>query len=357
MRYHALICLTSCAFLIGCAGSGGVSAPTEVSRAAEAGLTEPESLAFDSQSWDFGRMRDDAGSVSHVYAFLNTSSHEVSIGSVEVSCSCIAAEFSTEPVPAGGMGEITLTFMPAGAVGAVYRTAEVYDGDGRQMATLSMLADVERVDAEIEDLYHFTISDKLLVDRGVIPFGYVYHGRSISKIVRIANISRKPVSLSMACTGTMLSVEYPESIGPRSEAEILLTYTVPDDRILYGVAEDEVIITADGEKTIVPLKASAIYMSAPTGEKPVLWTMPSLIEMKSGALGRRFKGCLEIGNNGESDLRILAVESPVPLPIAAGETIKPGERRIVKVSSPARDFTVKLFTNDPIRPFKELIFK
>lgn len=324
-------------------------------------LADGDSIVFDSLHWDFGKVDDNAGAVQHTYAFINPSMRPFRIGVVDASCSCTTVEYSRDPIPAGGRGEITLTFLPAGASGSVYRSAEVYDDLGRHAATLTMLADVNRVDADIEDIYHHTISEQLLVDRGEISFGYLHHGQSLSKIVRLANVSRQTISLRMevADSESLLSVEGPESIGPRSEEEILLTYSIPDDGDLYGTASDEVLIYADGNQTPSALNVSAIYMAPlPESDKqPFLWTNPSIIELRKSRLGSSFKGSFELGNLGEGDLHILAVVSPVPLPLEKGTVVAPGETLKLKVSSPQETFTAQVFTDDPTRPYKELIFK
>lgn len=249
--------------------------------------------------------------------------------------------------------------MPAGAAGAVYRTIDVYGEDGKNIVTLSMLADVNRVDADLEDIYHVTLSEQLLVDRGDIRFGYMYHGQTFSKLVRLANVSRETLKLRMVVEdpGSMLSVEYPETIGPRGEEEILLTYRIPDDPDLFGTSTDEVLVFANGSQTPTPIHVSSIFMAPvpETDQKPALWTKPSLVHMEKS--GSNYVGKLEIGNNGESDLHIREVVSPVPIPLSKGMTVKPGQTVKVKVKSPDHSFSAFLFTDDPVRPYKELCFE
>lgn len=323
-------------------------------------LAYGDSIVFDSESWDFGKVEDNAGTVTHSYAFINPTPRPFKLGSVNVSCSCITVDYPHDPIPAGGRGEITLSFMPAGAAGAVYRTVDVFGEDGKNIATLSMLADVERVDADLEDIYHITLSEQLLVDRGDVRFGYMYHGQTFSKLVRLANVSHETLNLKMAVEdpGSMLSVEYPETIGPRSEEEILLTYRIPDDGDLFGVSEDQVLVFANGVQTHAPLHVSNIYMApveAASDEAPSLWTKPSLIHLEKS--GSSYRGRFELGNSGASDLHVLAVVSPVELPVRKGTMVKPGQTLRLKVSSPLEKFSAYVFTDDPVRPYKEIVFE
>ncbi len=349
----------------GCSGRGQKPDSLPLGEEAQAEAFPADSMVFDSLNWDFGKIDDNAGAVSHSFVLLNPSSRPLRIGSVNVSCSCISADYPHEPIPAGGAGEITLKFMPAGTSGAVYRTAEVLAADGSNIATLSILADVSRTDTDIEDLYHFTISERLLVDRGEIPFGYMYHGHKFSKIIRIANVSEEALNLRLVVPdpGSMLSVEGPSVLAPRSEGEIFLTYRIPDDPELFGVAEDEVLIFADGVQTPASLHTSVIFMApVPVLDAgPVFWTRPSDVKLEKASSGPNYKGVLEIGNSGEADLHILGVVSPVTLgkaskALAKGSTGKPGETLRLKVSSPLESFTAYVFTDDPSRPYKELIF-
>lgn len=321
-------------------------------------LAYGDDIVFDSVNWDFGKVDDNEGTVTHTYAFLNPSSRPFKLGPVNVSCSCISVDYPHEAIPAGGRGEIVLTFMPAGAAGAVYRTVDVYGEDGSSIATLSMHADVNRVDADLEDLYHITLSEQLLVDRGDVRFGYMYHGQTFSKLVRLANVSHETLNLRFVTEdpGSMLSVEGPSTIAPRSEEEILLTYRIPDDPDLFGVTTDEVLVFANGAQTGTPIHVSAIYM-APVQDSelnPSLWTKPSLVHMEKS--GSSYVGKIEIGNSGNADLNVRELISPVEMSIRKGLVIKPGKTVKVKVKSADPTFSAFLFTDDPVRPYKELCF-
>lgn len=321
-------------------------------------LADGDSIVFDSVNWDFGKVDDNEGTVTHTYAFINPSSRPFKLGPVNVSCSCISVDYPHDAVPAGGRGEIVLSFMPAGAAGAVYRTVDVYGEDGSSIATLSMHADVNRVDADLEDLYHITLSEQLLVDRGDVRFGYMYHGQTFSKLVRLANVSHETLSLRFVTEdpGSMLSVEGPAVIAPRSEEEILLTYRIPDDPDLFGVTTDDVLVFANGAQTGTPIHVSAIYM-APVQDsqaQPSLWTKPSLVHMQKS--GGSYVGTIELGNSGNADLNIREVISPVEMSVRKGTVIKPGKTVKVKVKASSPSFSAYVFTDDPVRPYKELCF-
>lgn len=318
-------------------------------------------LVFNSKTWDFGNVDDNEGILVHDYEFINKSGKAVKIGSVSLSCSCIEASYPHGEIAAGERGSIELSFFPAGAIGQVLRSMEVFDSEGNHLASLSMSAEVNRVDSSLEDLYHLNLSETLAVDRIDVPFGYMYHGQSLTKIVRLANFSEKTLSLKAVCEdpGSFFSVECPETIGPRSETEIFLSYRIPDDESLYGSCSDDILIFADGKKAHKPLTANCIYLSKPkkSAEVPQLWTNPSVSRLKKALLRESYSGSLELGNSGSGDLTILAVEGPAEISLKKGDVIPKGGKKRVTANSTKKEFTVELFTNDPVRPYKELIFK
>lgn len=96
------VCLALAASLCACGGK----AAKEPGKADAA----PASVAFADSVHNFGVFSADAPARRHTFTFVNTGGSPVSITGVDVSCRCISAGYTREPVRPGGSGQVTLTF-------------------------------------------------------------------------------------------------------------------------------------------------------------------------------------------------------------------------------------------------------
>ena len=65
----------------------------------------------------------------------------------------------------------------------------------------------------------------------------------------------------------------------------------------------------------------------------------------------------ELSNDGPGRLEIFAVNGDAETNLQSGTIVEPGDSFKVKARSDKPSFRLELFTNDPVRPYKELIFK
>jgi uncharacterized protein DUF1573 len=73
---------------------------------------------------DFGTIGE-GEKVSHIYTFKNTGAVPLIIESVRPSCGCTAPNWSKEPIPVGGSGEIEVVFDSKGKPNAQNKTVTV----------------------------------------------------------------------------------------------------------------------------------------------------------------------------------------------------------------------------------------
>ena len=317
---------------------------------------------FDTYEHDFGTISEADGPVSHVFHLLNNSDKSVAISRAIPGCSCINADFVSTPVEPGKMTDVVVTYSPSGAVGDTYRTIEIMATDGRSLGTLSTKANVIPADRSIQERYFYTLADLLYANKTALPFGYVYQGKMAQKQVFIANASDKAMNLEVEATQSPeLRAVAPYRLEAGRESAITITYTMPDDKSLFRTFNDTIWLIVNGQKARVPVTVSAICMAKidESGSVPEMTTYPSVGQMAAGWLSSRLSGTIELTNNGKADLVIYAIEKPdgVAVNIGNGTVVKPGRKIDVKAETEqGGKFSVNLFTNDPKRPFKELIF-
>lgn len=317
---------------------------------------------FDTYEWDFGQIREADGAVSHTFVLLNDTSSPVTVARAIPGCSCIVASFPREAVQPGQVCEVEVFYSPSGASGVTYRDIEIVAEGGRSLGTLNVRADVVPADRSIQERYLYTVADMMYVSRKDIPFGYMGHGKTLSKVIYLANAAKETMELEATSSASpYFSVTCPAAVGPGKEVPVLLTWTMPSDPGFFATCRDTVRFSIDGRPASTPVAVSAICteVSAPSPDAPQLRTFPSQAQLKKGMLSRTWSGEVTLENAGRADLEILAVEAPenVSVDLKPGK-LPAGKKVKVTAESPGEaEFRVNLFTNDPLRPYKELIFK
>ena len=331
---------------------------------------EPTSaMVFETYEWDFGDIEEADGPVSHTFRFVNISNNPIEIANIATSCGCTTVQYSTEPVRGGEEGEITVMFDPSRTDGRVLREVEVLTRDRRNYAYLTISANVTPIPMGLEQIYRHLLTGTVKTSSLGYPFGYISQGESMTKVMRVANVGNKAVSLAVETTGNRygMSVECPERINPQEVVSIRITYDIPQGKDYFGMARDTIWVVADGVKSQVPVTVNAKRVekfSQDEGRpKPVLRIEPSYVDFGPKKPGRIYKKTIVIGNTGNADLIFRNVEpmEGTAISIESGQVIKPGKEMKVTVavtnSREPRTATmgsINLTTNDPTRPLCEL---
>jgi len=106
--------------------SVGQSVATEA--AASQVATQPAEFAqfqFETQEYNFGTIQQ-GKKVSYTYRFTNIGKVPLVISQVQPQCGCTAADYTKDPVPPGGTGQIVLEFDSSGKEGQQNKITTVF---------------------------------------------------------------------------------------------------------------------------------------------------------------------------------------------------------------------------------------
>ena len=321
-------------------------------------VAQGDGVTFLSYSHNFGTVNEADGEVSHTFVFRNDGKREMNVLFTNPSCSCITTNFSKEKVKPGNVGEITVIFSPSGADGNTYRTVEVFDNENNCIGVLEINAIVIPADRTIQERYFYTLGDMIYISRINVPFGYITKGQSITKTIYIANAGGSTSELKADyAENQYFKANFPSEINAGEEIPITLTYSLPSDKEIFKTFADTLFIYVNGRKTNLNITTKAIGIKAmqKSENQPFMRTYPS-----AAALNNKHEGEIEISNDGNADLEILHIETVAGAKynINPGQKIKPNEKFVVKVKFIDNRYnTFNIFTNDTLRPYKELIFK
>lgn len=217
--------------------------------------------SFDATNWNFGKISEADGVVSHTFLFRNNTADPLRITGSVPSCNCIMAQLPDGPVAPGKLADIVVFFAPSGSVGPTHRTIEILGPKGVSLGSLSTDADVIPADRSIEERYPIVLSPCLYANMNTIPFGYMSPGEKSSKVIYLANSSDEWMYLETGQTGSgLLTVLCPEAIGPGKEVAVMLTYTMPSDKNFIS-RHDTLSVAVEGSKIKGQITTSAICLT------------------------------------------------------------------------------------------------
>ena len=103
------------------------------------GASAQAQVEFAETSHKFGEIVEGGGTVSHVFTFTNTGDAPLLITAIQVNCSCTKTTYTRQPVPAGGKGEVKVTYDPKRQSGTFNKTINVYTNatEPRSIITVS----------------------------------------------------------------------------------------------------------------------------------------------------------------------------------------------------------------------------
>ncbi len=326
-------------------------------------------LVFDSYEWDFGRLREEDGEVSHEFTFTNTGREAVMVERVVPDCGCTAADYSRVPIPPHGKGTVVVTFDPAKIAGRFSKRVAVYSGGGSNRNMITVSGYVVGRQRPIEEEYPVVVVGNLRMEALYAAFGYVENGQSKSQTIGIANGGEAPVriAISPANALTLVKVAAPELLQPGEKALVTLSYDLTVGEPVYGLLSERLIVSADGEQADLPFTVNAIAVDDFSGMTPE--NAPrcevSPVTSKFGEVepGSELETEIEISNTGHGVLIVRSVNERggTRCGLEAGTAIKPGQTVKVPVTFavPERAMGsvsggIYFVVNDPVRPFREV---
>ena len=96
---------------------------------------------FDETAFDFGTIHS-GDTVSHVFKFKNSGNAPLLITEATGSCGCTVPNYQKDPVNAGQMGSITVTYHSAGMAGQISKTVTILANTIPSTKVLTISAEV-----------------------------------------------------------------------------------------------------------------------------------------------------------------------------------------------------------------------
>ncbi|MBO5661107.1 MAG: DUF1573 domain-containing protein [Tidjanibacter sp.] len=330
---------------------------------------EQPALRFESTLWDFGRIEEVDGVVSHTFRYRNESDHFVAIERVYSSCGCTTGDYSRKPLKPNGEGEFTVNFDPEGIRtrgGKVEKSVTIVFDKGRGRVELEVKGKVVPRPRSVADDYPYDLGGGVRCDANYRAFGNLPQGESRSMTLALYNGTAEPLCPSVAweVRSGLLELHLPEEVAPGGNALVTMTYKPDGDD--YGVVRDTFHFEWEGGAARQSITTTFVGVDNFEGvgdERPRAVIEPIYHDFGVRSKGELCEVDVTITNNGSAPLEVRSVtpREGTTIELRAGDVVAPGESRVAKVRfevSPLGYDTVyggvMIVVNDPRKPVREL---
>lgn len=330
---------------------------------------EPQAMIeWDKTVHDFGDVSVSDGPLSCSFTLKNVGSEAISIFEVVSSCGCTGVEFPKSRIEPGKSATISATYKNEDGPTAFDKTLTVYISGIRRPVVLRLRGVVHDKKLSMKELYSPGKIGELGLKTRRFKTGNLKQGLSVTETANVANLGKKPLTVSFRDVSPNLSVSVsPNPIPAGKTAQIV--FTVSSAPSVYGLNVYTATPVLNGEAA-----SDVLEVAAWTQENFALWSRDAIekgaipafdtstLTLGSVKPGAKLLAEFPLANRGASSFHVHKADSDsealkaVSLPdIKAGGKGKLQFELDTK-SLPAGDnvIMISLTTNSPQRPLVNL---
>ncbi len=338
--------------------------------AAQSGETRPEEevVVFNEKVHDFGDLLVSDRSVSCKFTFTNISKKPVVVHNVVSSCGCTVPKWTKEPVMPGKTGVIDVTFKNDQGAYPFSKAITAYISGVNRPVILHIKGIVYGKKLSLKEMYTNTIGDGVLGTRETtMMLGNMYQGKAKSDATSIANLTGKPVKVTVKSEDPALSVAVvPNPIPAGSKASLTYTVNTARGEKRWGNNEYFASFVLDGKPAEERIRVVATiaenfdsYTKVQKEKGPVPAFEKGYLDLGATAAGKSVSHTIVVKNTGKSPLVLYKADSDdgrATILTSAPVKIAPGKSADIKIKyeTPAQEgefvSIVTFTTNSPMRP-------
>ena len=205
-------------------------------------------LAFEAETYDFGRFSEADGTVHHTFRFTNAGDAPLRVERVEAACGCTTPTWTETAVAPGESGVLEVVYDPAGRPGPFDKTVFVATEDGHS-TVLRIEGVVESALARDGERVGSFAFRALEADAGTAPAG-----EPLQTSFQFANVGDRPVRIEgvQAPDGVEVVVP-PRPVFPDAMGGLFVT--ISDPVAVGGRVEiDLEVVTTDAAEPVKRLR-------------------------------------------------------------------------------------------------------
>lgn len=320
-------------------------------------------ISFNSDSHNFGVIKEEDGHVTHKFEFTNIGSEPLIISKVNASCGCTATEWTKEPIAPGGKGFVSAKYNPSNRPGKFNKTVTVNSNSTIPSKILRIEGDVIGKPKTIDDEYKYPMGEFIKLKKNHITFAKINNNDKLTEITELINVGQTSVNISFQGVPSHISiVADPSTVMPGEKGKIIVTYDakIKND---WGFVIDRVNMILDDNND----PRNRISVSATIDEDFSSWTPQELanapiavwesktFEFDTITQGESISYDYVLKNEGKSDLIIRKTKASCGCTAInlGSQVIKPGKSTTFETTfnskgkSAKQNKTITVITNDP----------
>jgi hypothetical protein len=323
-------------------------------------------ISWDTDTHDFGQIKEDGGKVSYSFAFTNTGNEPLVITHVRPSCGCTSSDYTKEPIMPGNRGFVSATFNPMNRPHKFSKSITITTNCTPPTSTLRISGDVLPKQLTVEDEYPRELGQLRLKTNHL----------ALMK-VNISEIKEGELEMINTTAGD-LKIEFrnipkhikitavPELLKAGQKGIIKVTYNAKEKND-WGFLMDRVTVAINGdtEKNRNQLSISATieedFSAMSEAEKanaPKLEFNEKTFNFGTITQGQSVEYVFQMKNAGKSDLVIRKTKASCGCTLVnpSKSLLKPGETAELKVKFNSngklnrQNKSITVITNDPTQP-------
>ena len=330
MKKYAILLLA--AFLFG-----------TVTTFAQTGKSQPEEkvVSFDSKTHDFGDVLLSDGPVSCKFVMKNISDSPIVIHNVVSSCGCTVPDYDHKPIQPGESTAIEVTYANDQGPYPFNKTITVYVSNVNRPIVLKIKGQVHETKKSLEELYKVTMGP-VAVRSKTVDMGYIAQGKRKSEDGELANLSNKPVKVTVAADEAVSVSISPNPIPARTAAKVKYTVNTGNGPKNWGKTQYKVSFITDGTRQNGGVALNATINDdfdnmtvRQINNAPSIKLESTYSELKVVKKGSVVRKSFKVTNTGKSDLLIHKIDidgDNTKLVARMPITIKPGATATVDFS-------------------------
>lgn len=215
--------------------------------------TASSDLAFDERIFNFGKINEADGKVSHTFAFKNIGTNPVIISHIVTGCGCVGKEYTRKAINPGERGIVTITYNPAYRPGDFSREITIYSNGDNQINWLKITGHVVAYNHPIEEDFPYTLGKELYFSLKVLYFPRIAVGDSAEITLKYASNDDEDMELAFSIEGNNPNIFFanPDKLKAKERGEFVVRYTMTE--AIKREFSTEIYPIVNGERLEQPL--------------------------------------------------------------------------------------------------------
>lgn len=330
-------------------------------------------ITFEEKTFDFGKVNEEDGKITHVFDFVNKGNSPLVINRVQASCGCTTPTWTKEPIEPGKKGSISVTYNPQGRPGAFTKSITVYSNASEDQFILTIHGEVIPKTTGDSNPYPINMSGLGLKSK-VIQMNNVDKGKTQVRALEVQNSLKTPIKVTVENLPAYLTASVsPDTFRPKQEGKITFTFDSKKCAQWGPVANDVFIAingvknTTENFKVLVVSNVTEDFSKLTLDQKrksPILEISERTLNLATVTVDSKKSGKFKLSNKGQNSLEIRRIiNNNKELTVKALKMSIPGGHSseiVVVINAKGlaagdykKSFTVQ--TNDPENSFLILI--